>query len=345
MPSRPDDADPLYRRFLDFKAEKIEETFAYWRDEVKAAHPDVVFLVSTTTVPALTDREMPTRLAQIADSAKNEYRHALNPNFSKGVFEKDPWLAPDAHVRQAIGWTALRDASDGRPPHIWAPGLPPMHHAKAFAASLLTFGCIANMDVSDRNVLGREDPPPGKKTRDALEAAFALGAKASRHLAGTRPVRWAAVHFSERNRNARRDGFRAAWEQVLWPLVGPFQVLSEDGLPVGIVNDDQLEQGELDSYRLLVLPNPDELTDWQQRAVAAFRARRGAVIKNDPAWAWSDPDGRPAAAAAFRGQTGHRYGAGSRHGRADGPVRGQLPHTGSVGGGGDQRLQLGPDHR
>ena len=28
---------------------KIEQTFAYWRDEVKAERPDVVFLVSTTT--------------------------------------------------------------------------------------------------------------------------------------------------------------------------------------------------------------------------------------------------------------------------------------------------------
>ena len=53
---------------------KIEQTFAYWRDEVKAERPDVVFLVSTTTVPALTDREMTTRLVRVADSAKNEYR-------------------------------------------------------------------------------------------------------------------------------------------------------------------------------------------------------------------------------------------------------------------------------
>jgi hypothetical protein len=31
-------------------------------------------------------------------------------------------------------------------------------------------------------------------------------------------------------------------------------VLTEDGAPVGIVNDDQLEDGGLDGYRLLVLP-------------------------------------------------------------------------------------------
>jgi hypothetical protein len=89
------------------------------------------------------------------------------------------------------------------------------------------------------------------------------------------------------------------WQQVLWPLVGPYKVLSEDGLPVGIVNDHQLEQGELGGYQLLILPNPDELTPRQARTVAAFKAH-GAVIENDPSWAWSDPAGTDAAAAAFR---------------------------------------------
>jgi hypothetical protein len=77
-------------------------------------------------------------------------------------------------------------------------------------------------------------------------------------------------------------------------------VLTEDGLPVGVVNDQQLEQGELDGYRLLVLLNPDELTPTQQQAVAVFTAHGGVVIENDPAWAWSDPAGNEAAAAAFR---------------------------------------------
>jgi hypothetical protein len=295
----PDDANPLYLQFLDFKAKKIEETFVYWRDQVKAAHPDVVFLVSTTTVPALTDREMTTRLARNADSAKNEYRHALNSNFSKKVFLDFPDLAPEEHVRQALGWAVLRDAAGGRPPHIWAPGVPDLNHAQAFAASLMTFGCIANMDVDARCLLGNAEPLPGKTPVDGLEAAFALGAAASPHLAGTRPVRWAAVHFAERNRNDRANDYRAAWEQVLWPLVGAFQVLSEDGLPVGIVTDDQLQRGELDGYRLLVLPNADELTQRQQRVVAAFKSH-GAVIENDPAWPWSDPDARHKAFAAFR---------------------------------------------
>jgi hypothetical protein len=299
-PPRPEDANPDYRAFLDFKAQRIEETFIHWRDVVKAEHPDVVFIVSTTTIPALTDREMTTRLARVADSAKNEYLHAVNPNFNKKVFDDPTLNRPATHVRQALGWTVLRDASGGRPPHIWAAGVPNDEHARAFAASLITFGCVANMDVHEVTLGGSEDTPAGKTPRAALEAAFKLGCDASPHLAGTEPVRWAAVHFSERIRNERGADYSAAWREVLWPLVGTFQVLAEDGLPVGVVNDHQLEEDELEGYRLLVLPNEDELTEGEQRVVTRFQRRGGAVIANEAAWQWSDRDGNAAAAAAFR---------------------------------------------
>lgn len=296
----PNDADEFYRQFVDFKARAIEDTFVYWRDRVQARHPHVVFVVSTTTIPALTDREMTTRLARVADSAKNEYRLALNKNLNKGVFEEHPEVAPDDHARQAVGWTVLRDAADGRPPSIWVSGVPDVHHAHAAAGSLLTFGCIANMDVDERSLLRRKEPEPGKTPLDALEAAFELGRVASPHLAAAQPVRWAAIHFAERARNALEDKYRAAWEEVLWPLVGAFQALSEDGLPVGVVNDHQLQRGELAGYRLLVLPDPAKLTTAQEQAVAAFAAGGGAVLENDPAWRWADPAGRTGAFAAFR---------------------------------------------
>jgi hypothetical protein len=307
-PPAVDDANPDYREFIDFKARRIEDTFAYWRDEVKSEHPDVVFIVSTTTIPALTDREMTTRLARTADSSKNEYRLALNDNLNKHVFEDNPEIAPLDHVRQAVGWTVLRDAADGRPPHIWVSGVPNTHHACAAAGSLLTFGCIANMDVDEQSLRRNKPPHDGKTPLEALEAAFDLGRRTSPHLADARPVRWAAVHFAERARNDRDDDYRSAWEEVLWPLVGPFQAFSEDGAPVGVVNDYQLERGELAGYRVLVLP-VSKLTPGQQQAVAAFRSRGGIVIENDPDWGWSDPDTRGAAFAAFRAALGNRGAA------------------------------------
>jgi hypothetical protein len=198
-----------------------------------------------------------------------------------------------------VGWTVLRDSADGRPPYIWVSGVPDENHARAAAGSLLTFGCIANMDVDEQSLLGGA-PAEGKTPLPALEAAFELGRNVSPHLAAARPVRWAAVHFAEGARNARNQNYLLAWEEVLWPLVGSFQALGEDGLPVGIVNDHQLERRELAGYRVLVLPDRAALTPAQEQSVAAFTAGGGKVIENDPTWSWADPAGRAAAFAAFR---------------------------------------------
>jgi hypothetical protein len=156
------------------------------------------------------------------------------------------------------------------------------------------------MDAHENSLVGSDDIPEGKTPLEALKDAFALGNAASPHMAGTRVLRWAAIHFGETSRNARGGNFEAAWREVLWPLVGAYQVLTEDGVPVGIVTDDQLEHGELDGYRLLVLPNPGELSHGQQHAVARFKDDGGIVVENDPAWRWSDPGANEAAAAAFR---------------------------------------------
>jgi hypothetical protein len=292
---------PRYLEFLDFRARGIEETFAYWREEVKAVHPRVVFVVSSDDFAGLMDRGVTTRLARIADSAKNEYQQALHEGVTHRVFTTNEKVLaePPGHVRQSLSWTVLRDSADGRSPHIWHPGVPSADQAEALAASLLTFGAVANMDVHEGSLLDQTDHP-GKTPIEGLKRAFALGGLVSPYLARTRALRWAAVHFGERSRSARGFEWLAMWQQVLWPLVGPYKVLTEDGLPVGVVNDDQLEQGDLAGYRLLILPNPDELTFAQTRQLGAFKARGGAVVANEPTWAWSDPTGTDAAAAAFR---------------------------------------------
>jgi hypothetical protein len=290
-----------YLEFLDFRARKIEDTFTYWRDAVKARHPNVVFVVSVDDFASLMNRGVTTRLVRIADSSKNEFWQVFHPSVDHDVFKnhRRTLAIPASHVRQSLSWTVLRDSSDSRPPHIWHPGVPSSEQAVALAASLLTFGAIANMDVSESSLLTQTDQR-GKTPVEGLKLAFDLGKRVSPHLAGAKPVRWAAIHFGERSRNGRGFDYVAMWRQVLWPLLGAYMVLSEDGLPVGIVTDDQLIHGGLAGYRLLVLPNATELTSGQQLAVAQFRGIGGGVINSDPAWAWDKIGGTNAAASAFR---------------------------------------------
>ena len=300
-PRAPRPNDDRYLDYIDFKAGRVEATFAYWRQQVRARYPHVVFAISTTTIPALTSRQMTTRLASIADSPKNEYSLAIRDRFNHFVFRDNPALfVPAAHVRMALGWTVLRESAGGRAPKIWVSGVPNRDHALGAAGSLLAHGCVANMDVYEDSLIGGENQPPGKTPLAALRATFELGTTVSPHLAGTAALRWAALHFGERARNKHGDNYLTAWEQVLWPFVGAYQVLSEDGLPVAAVNDQQLELGQLAGYRVLFLPDPGALTAGQQQAVSAFAADGGIVIKNDPAWEWSSAAGNPGAMAALR---------------------------------------------
>lgn len=291
--------DDHYLTWLDFKARKIDETLAYWQDMVHQQFPDVQFLISTTTIPALTKREMTTRLAGLA-VAKSEYHLALRPRMSEWVFEQNPDLAkPEDDIRMALGWTVLRDAAQGRPPHIWVQAVPNEAHVLGCVASLVAHGAVANLDVVEENILETNNPE-GATPREALMTAFDLGQKVSPPLSETRPVKYAAVHFSERSRNRRNDNYLRAWQEVLWPLTGAFGVFLRQRVPVGVVNDSQLQQGNLEEYSLLFLPNGDELTSKQNLMVDEFVNKGGVVIENNPSWPWSDPNRNQEAVAALQ---------------------------------------------
>ena len=320
-PPAPNDCDPLYQQFLDFKAEQIEETFVYWRDQVKAAIPErrlhrqhddrsgldgprnddaagAPRRLSEERVPARAHpklqqagfRAPPMSDLRIAARSQKAGRPRTPGARMDGAPRRRRWT-PTSHLGSRRAEQRARTGVRRQPAHLrlhrqhGRPRVPPLRK-------------------DSRQVI-----PQGKTPVDALKDAFALGNAVSPHLAGTQPLRWAAIHFGERSRNERGGNFRAAWREVLWPLVGAYQALTEDGVPVGIVNDQQLEHGELDGYRLLVLPNPNGLSHGQQLAVTAFKTNGGTVIENDPAWPWSDPNAGDAAAAAFRAALGRHIKA------------------------------------
>ncbi len=291
-----------YRAFLRYQASEVEETFRYWRNEVKAQYPDVVFVISTTFVPALISQRMTTTLAKISDAPKTEFSLATSDALNLNVFNSSPPLValePNRAIRQALGWTLLRDSADGRSPHVWARSrFPTQPHMFGFVTAVLAYGGIANVDINESNIVEANDPC-SFTTRAVLAAAYALGEKLSPSLAGTHPVRWAAVHFSEIARNKRQGDRVKVWNEVLWPVTGAFGELVRAHVPVGVVNDDQLQRGQLDGYKLLVLPTPHDLDAQQILSVQQFRANGGIVIENQSTWAWHDPNRYAATAADF----------------------------------------------
>ena len=147
----------------------------------------------------------------------------------------------------------------------------------------------------------RQEPAPGQ---DAARRARSRIRARPRRLAAPRrtPSRCGgrqSTSPSAPQRSRRRSTARLG-QEVLWPLVGAFQALSEDGLPVGVVNDHQLQRGELDG-----LPRARPARSGEADGAAAagrrgVRLRRRGRDRERPGVGVGDPAGREAAFAAFR---------------------------------------------
>jgi len=277
MPERFDEKDPNTKLLIDFYNRTLIETFKEWKHAVHQRNPDCMLLVSTTWTAAMTEPWMTSIFAAVGDSAKTEYE---KPWAGKKPFKPIPGIkTPDHDMRWAAGFTYLRSTCDDWPPHSWIFLLWTSQEAMTAAAANLTYGLIANIDVAD-----------GRIPNMAFKPAFDLGNKVSPWLARTKPLRWTAIHFNEKVRDRLWPDTKEIWKKALWPAYGPFEALCRARLPVAYVTDWQLEAGKLDSYKVLVLPTPKELTQAQQKAVQKFKAAGGTVLEVDAGTKFHDPD-------------------------------------------------------
>lgn len=290
-PAAADPADPIFRKLIEFNNATIERAFLRIRAALHAKNPEVVMLIGSNLYPSLTDPHLTNRLFRIADAMKTEFSLAARPGGNR-IFEDDPSLKPvPRDIRIGFGYALARDATDGRPPHVWCHGLTDGTSACFATAGMIAHGCVANLD-------NREDEIPDAAR---FAEAVALGNRVAPAFARARPLKWAAVHFSELARNRRLPDEAAAWKEAIYPAVGAYSALSRSRLPVRVVTDSQLEEGALDGYRLLFLPAPGDLTEGMRRQVERFRTAGGRVIEQRPDWAWHDGNGgQEKALAEFR---------------------------------------------
>jgi len=286
-PEWPDPHNPVWHRLKDFNNLTIERIFRQWRPAIHERNPECVMLVGSNTWPTMMDRHMTNRLFRIADVMKTEFSL---PNRMNGRMLRLPAeMAPtEPDIKIALGYALARDACDGRPPHIWTHGLLDETSALYASAGMMTHGCVANLDVSERNI-------PDMKFASAL----ALGDRVSPHFARMRPIGWAAIHYSELAKDRRALDPAEAWREVLHPIYGAYMALFGQRLPVRILTDSQLCEPLPQSCRVLFVPAPEDLTDRMRGVIEQFRAAGGTVIENRDEWLWHEPDGRQAAIDAF----------------------------------------------
>lgn len=207
---------------MQFQAERVTQTLQGWKDAMATQYPYFHFIISVTSVPALTRIDMNSDMAAI-DSPKSEFNLVTNRGQNNSVFFNNPTLyEPDAGIRMAFGWTLLREVASKSLPHIWHSLTPNREQLLSFVSAVNTYGMIAAVHIVEE-LLQPGSQLAGIASRDDLVAALELGNKISPHIAGTEPTKWMAVHFAESARDSYGTSSKLAWENVLLPAVGAFQ--------------------------------------------------------------------------------------------------------------------------
>jgi hypothetical protein len=156
------------------------------------------------------------------------------------------WLRGDpvpTDVAMAFGFAMVRDAAatgssstffcfDGhRPAHVWVSKIATEAQALHSSAALLTWGAVADLDIPDD---GSTDPA-------VFASSFALSAALEptlKRIGGSQPLQplaWATVLFSEQARNQfLPDNAAAAWDGVLWPMLGAWGAMLQAMVPVQV---------------------------------------------------------------------------------------------------------------
>lgn len=290
IPEKIDKDDPLYQKLMDYKNEIMERTFRKYREELHKRTPNLVMLISGYAWPSMTERHTTGSLYRITDVFKTEF--SLPVRASKYSFQ--PFCFPanmhpfEDDVKMAHGWVLARDATGGRPPHVWTHNLLNEKSALFATAALVGHGCIANLDHKEKEI-------PNQMFRSSYE----LGKKVSPFLAGTKPYRWIALHFSEYARDQYLGDATAAWRNVLYPHYGAYLALCRERLPVGMITDSQLEDNLLSGYKIVFVSDREKLTEQMKRSIADFEKKRGKVIYNNSEWKWHESEGQQAAIRSF----------------------------------------------
>ncbi len=319
---------PAYRNLLRLYGRTIRDTFVDYHQAVHSVNSDTVLVVSASTLPSLWDPRMPTAFAEILHAPKNEFSHpwvlleTLFTDEDKLDVQHPGDYLPDRDIQMAFGYTLLRDTANARPPHMWVfnpariPGNDPAdvdsyvssQQLLTAAASLMTYGCVANLDIREANIEGGD-----ARYVPAVQTGNLVGPM----LAGAHPIRWVGIHFNEVARDTLykrapdvspvKDNYLAAWNQVLAPALYAFESLWSHGVPASVVTDGQLERRELygfqkdvhNAFDVLFLPS-NVLNAAQAASIQEFVDRGGLVIRSEErGWVWYTAAGRQTAVPEF----------------------------------------------
>jgi hypothetical protein len=263
LPAKANLDDVAYREYLVWRGQRLEEHYRRLQRRVKKANADAVLMSWTVNAGRYghflhSPRAMPTRLNRLFDLPMQEW-----------------WLDETnfgASVAPAFGAAYLRAVSGGRPcasePYLMSRGNP--YGTDSFPAHERLTRCL--LAVSNGNVLAESFGWPGHE----IAGDFQEIAQRERCLTRTEALPWAALLVSEQTRQFY--AYKDIANRFLPHVLGAFRAVTEEHLPLNLLNDWDLEAGQLTRYAVVVLANAAALSDSQVAALRAYVRDGGGLV-------------------------------------------------------------------
>jgi hypothetical protein len=260
--------DPAFRRYQHWADRRMEGLIQRMQMRLKAIKPTLALVTWTTNAGRFghflsIPRNMPTRMNLLLDAPDQEF-----------------WL--DETNRGATIVPAFANA------YIWAT----TNHRTAFSEPyILTHG----------NPYGKDSFPPQEILRrmlltltygtapsiavgqpahlqDALYACLDEVKRRKPCLSHKQPERWAALVMSDNTRNFYGRAPALVEERYMANVFGAFRAGVEEHLMLSVINDWNLNPGDLAAFKVIILANTACLDDAQVAAIERFVAGGGGLV-------------------------------------------------------------------
>ena len=265
IPTQVDFDSLTFRRFVNWRGEKLRDLFHHLARTIKSTHADTVLDFHYYSRPT----------SDWTDG------HPLNP---LGLEKVGAHFFIETHrsVRES-GFLAKLARAHGSPFCVWRHVLQELAecvtssapYPEPFTPTLHGLAGLANGGAA---VYGMFDGPMSLRAKLLKDISREI--RRREKYVGGEPVKYAALHCSQQTRDFYRPSrFEPDYREVrLKPAMGAYQMLNQSHLLVDVVFDSQLDQEHLSSYRALVLSNSACLSQDQCDAVESFVRKGGLLI-------------------------------------------------------------------
>ncbi len=264
----PDMADPAFRRYQHWADRRMEDLVRRMQTQLKGIKPDVALVSWTTnagrfghllTIP----RNMPTRMNLLLDAPDQE--------FWMDESNRGATIVPA--FGNAYAWATTNHRVAFSEPYLMSHGNP--YGKDSFPPEEILFRMMLVLTHGARPSIAVAQPI---HLQPAVYEAMKEVQKRSQWLTHTRPEPWLAMVMSDNTRNFYGRSSGVVEQRYLASVLGTFRATTEEHLPVAVINDWNLNDADLERYRVLILPNTACLDEVQVAAVERFVRQGGGLV-------------------------------------------------------------------